>query len=266
MQTPVTANRAPRHPGFTLIELLVVIGIIAVLIGVLIPVVSNVRQSAYAADTQNTLSSIQGAIERYYQEYRAYPGPVSNSVLNNSATAATSIGVANNLTSSENLVLALLGGLNANSPQAYDPTLVGGGPTGHPGSYMDMASSNLSDATAKAAWLAAGKTAQLSVVPEFTDRFPDAMPILYLRANAGNNGVVSLDNTTQYNASLLAPYNFTVNTTTDFTAGSDQGLTDYFANPAAAGTPRQKDGYILITAGKDRKYGTKDDITNFGRF
>lgn len=28
--------------------------------------------------------------------------------------------------------------------------------------------------------------------------------------------------------------------------------------------PRQKDAYILISAGKDRTYGTADDITNFG--
>jgi hypothetical protein len=29
-------------------------------------------------------------------------------------------------------------------------------------------------------------------------------------------------------------------------------------------TPRQKDRYIIISAGKDRVYGTDDDITNFG--
>ena len=30
------------------------------------------------------------------------------------------------------------------------------------------------------------------------------------------------------------------------------------------GTPRNKDKYILISAGSDRVYGTPDDITNFG--
>jgi hypothetical protein len=30
------------------------------------------------------------------------------------------------------------------------------------------------------------------------------------------------------------------------------------------GVPRQKDGYILISAGPDRVYGTTDDVTNFG--
>jgi hypothetical protein len=32
----------------------------------------------------------------------------------------------------------------------------------------------------------------------------------------------------------------------------------------ATGSPRGKDGFILISAGKDRTYGTEDDITSFG--
>ena len=38
----------------------------------------------------------------------------------------------------------------------------------------------------------------------------------------------------------------------------------YFQNPSAPGSPRAKDGYILISAGKDRVYGTEDDLTSFG--
>jgi prepilin-type N-terminal cleavage/methylation domain-containing protein len=34
--------------------------------------------------------------------------------------------------------------------------------------------------------------------------------------------------------------------------------------PNANGTPRSKDGFILISAGPDRIYGTSDDITTFG--
>ena len=32
----------------------------------------------------------------------------------------------------------------------------------------------------------------------------------------------------------------------------------------SSGTVRQKDSYILISAGADRIYGTADDIVNFG--
>ncbi len=41
----------------------------------------------------------------------------------------------------------------------------------------------------------------------------------------------------------------------------------YLKNPSSPTTdpqPRQKDGYILISAGLDRVYGTPDDITSFG--
>jgi len=38
----------------------------------------------------------------------------------------------------------------------------------------------------------------------------------------------------------------------------------YFQNPSTPNTPRQKDSYILISAGADRVYGTSDDICNFG--
>jgi hypothetical protein len=49
--------------------------------------------------------------------------------------------------------------------------------------------------------------------------------------------------------------------------GPNAQLTLYDAYPyftGSAGTPREKDAYILISAGADRVYGTADDITNFG--
>ena len=301
-----TADRRPRR-GFTLIELLVVIAIIVLLISILLPVVSTVRVKAQVTQTQAEMDKLRAAIMNYYHDFNSYPGPLANTQLvSNRGATQTGIPALNNVTSSENLALGLLGYLdvNYNNPNAT-PTLSQDASTNtfppkppkhdvlnlNPAQprtyhYVDYVASELSPGY----WLggpnqqritdsagtqnnspAVPHTLTDTNVPEFLDTINAGigpMPILYLRANTGAQGVdydARNSNTiAQYDISQLIPYGFTMVNTNDFPTPTNvpgaTPWTGYFMNPNIAATPRGKDGFILISAGADRLYGTADDI------
>ena len=166
----------PARRAFTLAELLIVIGIIALLVGILVPVIGRVRIAGQTTDTSAMIRAIDSAIQAYQGDHQAWPGPLADSQMGLiagtpvdslvpvggtagdgfSRPAGNLVGV----TGSENLVLGLLGGIvpwdddnDTNTPSiiAYDPAAIGRGPVklggrtpGASRAYFDGGVENLS--------------------------------------------------------------------------------------------------------------------------
>ena len=113
MNTVTPTRRSPEPRAFTLIELLVVITIIAVLAGLLLPVVQKVTQNAYKASAKTTETQIIAAVNAYQTEYGQYPVVVSTTT---TTPTDTTFGI--DSTTHNYQLFNVLRAINANSGDA----------------------------------------------------------------------------------------------------------------------------------------------------
>jgi prepilin-type N-terminal cleavage/methylation domain-containing protein len=109
--------------AFTLIELLTVIAIIAILMGLLFPVFSTVRESARKTQAKSDEANIVTAVKAYYTEYGKYPAPLSTGTSNAFYGAGTVSGIT--WTGNNSLLFDILrnntAGSNSSTVTSFNP-------------------------------------------------------------------------------------------------------------------------------------------------
>ena len=96
-----------RRRGLTLVELLIAVGIIALLLSMLIVVIPKMRAASKRATAQQQLNTLQSAIDAYFTDFRAYPGPLAEANLYANTNAPAN--VTGTPTMSENVTIGILG-------------------------------------------------------------------------------------------------------------------------------------------------------------
>ena len=73
-----------------------------------------------------------------------------------------------------------------------------------------------------------------------------------------------------WDAALVQPWDSSNNPTDFYTFTENEQIRDATSlnsqnNSSGVSRPYHSDGYLLISAGWDGEYGTRDDVTNFGK-
>ena len=67
-----------KENGFSLIELLVVVSVIAILMAIMFPVLSGIKNNALRKLTETEAKGLASAIRAYHSEFNAWPGVSSD--------------------------------------------------------------------------------------------------------------------------------------------------------------------------------------------
>ena len=278
-----------KRTGFTIVELLAALGIIALMIGLLIPALSVVRNKAKETKQRVQFTTISLALTAFKDDYGDYPG--------SDWSLPTGPGMSSDYCGAQKLAEALVGwdllgfhpksdfrsnGRNDNLEYIYDvnnpvyfdqrkgPYLeratasifrLGNISAFYPGLYNNTAplAANtfvLCDVFAKnKVTFSNGKTAKTGT------------PILYYRANTSGKTIHQIYNALDNDAivNIKQSADGKIHPLAD-PGNQYQYFYNYILDPkiTARPWPYRPDSYILISAGADGLYGTGDDVRNFG--
>jgi len=291
------SNRGNKRflTGFTVVELLTAVAIMAILIGVLLPALTYVRNTAKATMQKAQFATIELALTTFRNDYGDYP---PSDTYSHDISEADYCGA-------QKLAEALLGrdllGFHPKSTwSATDTTWYPDSPNDYnlsqrKGPYLEQASVDAfrlgelfddpgdtnADRYVLCDVFGAKKitiVTRIGVTVAKTTTFNAGTPILYFKANTSSKGInpgygppyiyVSSDNFGLVDLGRVKdgkPHeDFTAYP--DPTAPSDDFIFYIMDPKASTGDrlwPYRPDSYILISAGVDGFYGTPDDITNF---
>lgn len=79
------------HNGFTLVELLSIIAIMAILMGITIPVIRSANARAKIARAKSDIAKLEAAAEQYKNDYGSYPSSSSDTNLYAAARSTSPI-------------------------------------------------------------------------------------------------------------------------------------------------------------------------------
>jgi prepilin-type N-terminal cleavage/methylation domain-containing protein len=274
-----------RKLGLTLIELLTVIAIMALLVGLLVPAVNVVRDTAKEARQKAQFAAIQMALAAFKNDYGDYP-PSDGGYFNPAPGGPL------DYCGAQKLAEALLGWdllgfhpksdfrsngysndgffiYDTNDPIFFDQ---------RKGPYLELATTgafklgdlfmpNPTGPLAPYTFVICDVFGTKKIVLPNGESVKAGAPVLYYRANTSGKTIREIYSVSDNDSLVLAKQQADVKEhPLTRPANQFQYFYDYIREPKidARPWPYRPDSYILISAGEDGLYGTGDDICNFG--
>ena len=318
-------KRTGQNKAFTIVELLTVMAVIALLIGLLVPALSMVKDYGKDIQQKSQFHSVGVGLEMFKTEFGNYPESFDNISPTTPAAVAPLTADLLHYGGAHKLAEALVGydllgvhpksGFRSNGQNYFPASLPGFGGgylnvynttngiqagtvyyeadgnaniNARKGPYVDLENANAFQLRDIYGTNTAGFNPLNTVLCDVyaksrTSGKKTGMPVLYFRANVGNNfqdvtdaltytnDIYNLDDNFQLlslgTAETVAKDHKLMDTTTnsEYTNFEQIILNQQVLSASNVKRPYRAGTFILISAGKDGIYGTSDDITNFSK-